>query len=124
MIQVKLDGLTYLIHTCNYQCLVPDKGGKLICRATNDRKSKENTKHVLIDLPNNFSKPFIERFGKSGLATPIRNESNKIISFKSNLDYFHPKICIFRLGSMAMIKFHHVKKGRLLHVGQYIRYNV
>ena len=46
---------------------------------------------MLIDFPNNFSKPCIELLGKPGLAAPIRNESNGIIYFKSNLDYFHPK---------------------------------
>ena len=77
VIQVQLDGLTYLIHTCNSQFLVPDKDVKLIFRATNYRKSEDNTKHMLIDLPNNFSKPSIELLEKSGLATPIHNESNK-----------------------------------------------
>ena len=88
---MKLDGLTYLVHTCNYRCLFPDKDGKLICRATNYRKSEDNTKNVLIDLPNNLSKPCIERLLNSGLDTPTRKNSNAIVSFKSNLDYFHPK---------------------------------
>ena len=39
VIQVQLDGLKYLIHTCNSQCLDPDKYGKLICHATNYQKS-------------------------------------------------------------------------------------
>ena len=108
MIQVQLDGLTYLIHTCNSRYLVHDKDRKLICRAKHYQKSQDNTKHVLVDLLNIFSKPCIERFEKSGLATPIRNKSKTIVSFKSNLDYFHPKN-IFRLGSMEMITFHHVK---------------
>ena len=61
VIQVQLDGLTYLIHTYNYRCLVPDKYGKLICHAKNYWKSEENTKHVLIYLPKKISKPYIER---------------------------------------------------------------
>ena len=112
MIKVKLDGLKYLIHKCNFSCLIPDKYGKLICRATNYRKSEDNTKHVLIDLPNNFSKQCIEHLEKSGLATPVRNESNEFFSIKRKSKN------IFRLESMAMINFHHVKQGRLLHVGQ------
>ena len=39
VIQVQLDGLEYLIHTCNSRCLAPDKYGKVICRATNYRNS-------------------------------------------------------------------------------------
>ena len=35
VINVQLDGLKYLIHTCNSRFLVPDKDGKLIFRATN-----------------------------------------------------------------------------------------
>ena len=46
---------------------------------------------MLIYLPKIFSKPCIERLEKLGLDTPIHNESNNIFSFKSNLDYFHPK---------------------------------
>ena len=45
VIQMQLYGLTYLIHTCNSWCLVPDKYGKLICRATNYQNLEENTKH-------------------------------------------------------------------------------
>ena len=123
VIQVQLDNLTYLIPTCNSRFLVPDKYGKLIFRATNYRKSEENIKHVLIYLPNNFSKPCIKCLEKLGLDTPIRNKYNKIVYFKSNLDYFHPKN-ILRLGSMEIITFHHVKKGSLLHVDQYRIYNV
>ena len=48
---------------------------------------------------------------KSGLDTLIRNNCNKIDSFKSNLTYFHPKR-IFHLGIMVMINFQHVKQGR------------
>ena len=44
-----------------------------------------------MDLPNNSSKRYIERLEKSGLATIIRTKCNTIVSFKSNLDYFHPK---------------------------------
>ena len=51
VIHVQLDGLTYLIHTRNCRCLVPDKDRKLIYRAKNCRTSEENTKHVLIDIP-------------------------------------------------------------------------
>ena len=91
VIEVQTDGQTYLIHTCNSRCLVPDKDGKLICRATNYRKSKENTKHVLTDLPNNFSKPCLERLEEAGIAILERNNDGDIISFKSHLDYFHPK---------------------------------
>ena len=89
VIQVKLDGLAYLIHTCNSRCLVPDKYGKLIFRATNDCKSEENTEHVLIYLPKHLSKPCIERLEKSVLTTKILKKSKTIVSFKSNLDYFH-----------------------------------
>ena len=39
-IKVQLYGLTLLVHTFNYVCLAPNKYGKLICRATNDRKSE------------------------------------------------------------------------------------
>ena len=91
---MQLDGLTYLIYTCNPQCLVPDKYGKLIFRATNHRKSEDNTKHALIDLPNNLSKPCTKCFEKSGLAKIILNKCNKTVSLKINLDYFHPKIYI------------------------------
>ena len=92
VIQVQLDGMTYLIHICNSPCLVPHKYGNLICCAKNDRKSEENTKHVLIDLPNNLSKLCIEFLEKSGLSTPIRNNRNKVVSFKSNLGFFIKKI--------------------------------
>ena len=64
-------------------------------------------------------KTCFERLERSGLATPIRNESKAIVSFKSNLVIFILKN-IFQLGSMAMITFHRVKQGRLLHVGQCI----
>ena len=60
VIQVQLDGFTYLIHTCNPQCLVPDKYGKFICRSKNYWKLEDNTKHVLLDLLNNFSELCIE----------------------------------------------------------------
>ena len=103
--------------------MAPDKDGKLICLEINDRNSEGNKNNVLIYLPNSLDKPCIERLEKSGLDTPIRNISNAIISFKINLDYFHPED-IFCLGSMAMITFHRVKQGHLLHVGQCIIYNV
>ena len=118
MIQVQHGGLKYLIRICNSQGLVPDK----ICRVTNHQKSEENTKHVLIYLLKSFSKPCIECLETSGLATIIHNECNQFFSFKSNFDYFHPKK--FRLGSMAMITFCHVKQERLMHVGQFRIYNV
>ena len=109
VIQVQLDGLNYLIHICNSICLVPDKYGNLIYRATNYWKSEENTKHVLIVLPKNFSKSCIKHLGKSGLATLTHNECDEIVSFRINLDYFHPKN-IFRHGSMSMITFHLAKQ--------------
>ena len=56
--------------------------------------------------------------------TPICNDSNQIIFFKTNFDYFHPEIYIFRIGSMEMITFHNVKQGRLLDSGQCIIYEV
>ena len=91
IIQVQLDGLTYLIYACNSQWLVPDKDGKLILCTKNYQNSEENTKHVLIDLPNNFSKPCIKRLEKSVLVALIHNKCNAIVSFNSNLDYFYPK---------------------------------
>ena len=53
--------------------------------------SQERKKHVLIYLPKNFSNLCIERLEKSGLSTLIRNESNEIIYFKSELGCFHQK---------------------------------
>ena len=38
LIQVKTDGLTYLIHTCNYQCLVHDKDGKVMRQIIGSQK--------------------------------------------------------------------------------------
>ena len=61
VIQVQLDVFTDLIHTCNSQCLFTDKYVNLICHTTSYCTAKENTKHVLIYIPNNFSKPCIER---------------------------------------------------------------
>ena len=123
MIQIQLDVLTYLIHTCNSQCMVPDKYEKLIFCATNDRKSAENTKHVLIDLPNNFSKPCIERLkNQVWLHQSVRSATNFFLSKVTWIMFIQENI--FRLGSMAMITFHHVKQGRLLHVGQCRIYNV
>ena len=123
MIQLQPDRFTYLIHTCNSRCLVPDKDGKLVCRATNYQKSEENTKHVLIDIPKKFSKTCIERLEKLGFATPIRNDSKKNVSFKSNLDYFHPKkhILPWKYGNDNISP---CEKGRLLYAGQCIIYNV
>ena len=46
---------------------------------------------MLIDLPNNFSKPCIERLEKSVLATLIRNKCSENISFKIKLNFFHLK---------------------------------
>ena len=89
MIQVQLYGFTYLIHTGNSQLLVPNKDEKLIYHTTNYWKSEENPNYVLIDIRKNFSKPCTERLEKSGLATPICKESNKSVSFKSNLEYFY-----------------------------------
>ena len=91
MIQVQFDVLTYLIHICNSRCLVPDTDGKLIWCATNYWKSEENTNRVLIDLPGILSKLCIECLGKSGLAAPIRNESNEVVSFKKELWLFSSK---------------------------------
>ena len=54
------DGLTYLVHTCNSRLLVADKDGIFICCEANYQNSEDNTKHVLIDLNNYFSKPCIE----------------------------------------------------------------
>ena len=96
---------------------------KLICCARNYRKSEENVKHMLIYLLYNWSKPCIKGLEKSVLATLICNKCKKIVSFKSNLDYFHKKN-IFRIGSTAMIKFHHVKQERLLNVGPCRIYNI
>ena len=71
--------------------MVHNKDGRFICRATNYRKSEENIKHTLIDLPNNLSKPCIKLLEKSGLVTIIRNKCYEIASFKIILDCFHPK---------------------------------
>ena len=46
------DGLTYLIHACNHHCLVPDKDGTLMCRATNYQKTKINSMNAMMDLHN------------------------------------------------------------------------
>ena len=91
VLEIQLDGLTYLIHTCNARCQVPNKDGVLVCRATNFQKSKENTKHVHDPLPNNFSKPCLQRLEKAGLLDLETNEIGEIISFKSEHDYLHPK---------------------------------
>ena len=41
VVQIQLDVLIYLIHTCNSQLLVPDKYGKLILCATNYQNLEE-----------------------------------------------------------------------------------
>ena len=56
ILKVQVDGMTYFIHICNSRCLVPNKNGKLVCRAKNYQKSKENAKHVVDQLPNIFQK--------------------------------------------------------------------
>ena len=72
--------MTYLIHTCNSRCPVPNKNKKLVCHATNYQKSKENIKHVLDQLPNNFSKEYLIRLEKVGVVEIERNESGEIES--------------------------------------------
>ena len=94
LIEVLNDGSSVLAHTCNARCLVPDKDGNLICRATNYQKSKINTKHVLMDLPNNYSKACLERLEKANLADLYCLPCGEIESFQSPLDYFHPKMHI------------------------------
>ena len=91
VIHMQFNGLTCLIHICNSWFLVPYKDRKLVWCATNYQNSEENTNHVLIDILKYFSKPCIELLEKSGLDTLICNECKKIVSFKSNLDFFHPK---------------------------------
>ena len=112
---MQLDGLTYLIHTYKSWCLVPYKYGRLICCTTNYRNSEDNTKHTLIYLPNKLSKPCTKLLEKSCLATLIRNKKTWILFIQKN---------IFRLGSIAMIKFYHVKQERLLNVGPCRIYNI
>ena len=53
VIRVQIDGLTYLIHTCNSWCLVLDKDEKLIFLAKHYGKSEYNTNHVLIYILKN-----------------------------------------------------------------------
>ena len=89
--EIQRDGLTYLMHKYNHRCLVPDSKGVVCCRTTSYQKSKENTMHAFIDLPNIFSKPCIERLEKANLAKLTRNAADEIVSFKSHIDYFHPK---------------------------------
>ena len=74
VIEIQMDGMTYLMHVCNSRCLVPDKNGNYVCRATNFQKSKENTKHILSPLPNNFSKECLNRLEKAGIVEIKRNE--------------------------------------------------
>ena len=68
-----------------------DENGKLICRSTNYQKTKLNTVHTMMELPNKYSKQCMERLEKAGLATLVRDEHSNIISFKSSEDYFHSK---------------------------------
>ena len=44
-----------------------------------------------MDLPNNFSELCLKRLEKAGVAILERNDDGDIVSFKSHLDYFHPK---------------------------------
>ena len=91
VIEVQLDGMTYLIHICNACCQVPNKDGVLVYWSTNYQKSKENTKHIHTPLPNNFSKPCLQWLEKASLVHLEKNEIGEIISFKSEHDYLHPK---------------------------------
>ena len=90
-IEVQNDGNTYLIHHCNARCLVPDSNGILRCRVNNFRMSQDNTRQSFIALPNEFSDTCLKRLEISGLAALERNEDGEIVSFQSELDYFHPK---------------------------------
>ena len=64
IVKVLEDSSSILAHTYNARCLVPDENGNLVCWATNYEKSKLNTKHVLMDLPNKYSKPCLQRLEK------------------------------------------------------------
>ena len=74
ILKVQVDGITYLINICNSHCLVP-KNRKLVCRAKKYQKSKENKKHVLDQLPNNFTKQCLIMLEKAGVVEIERNKT-------------------------------------------------
>lgn len=89
--EVQEDQYNFTRHRCGPRCLVYDASGKLVCRATNHQISEENTKHSFVPLPSNWSNQCLERLERAGIAELTRNECGNITSFKSHMDYFHPK---------------------------------
>ena len=71
---------------------------------------------MLIDLPNNFSKPCIEHWKNQLCLHQSVMKAKQLFLSKVTCNIFilKKKFC---LRSMAVIIFHHVKQWRLLHVG-------
>ena len=82
----------FLPHRCNDSCLVRNPDGTFRCRKIdNVRASDDNTKHMFMPLPNDYSIPCLKILQDIGLASEliIDNDGN-VIKFLSPLPFFHP----------------------------------
>lgn len=87
------DGETYLGHVCSDSCLVRMPDGSLRCRKLDNAKiSPDNTKHMFLPLPNDYSVQCLKILEEVGLTEKLDiDDDGNVKEFKSNLPFFHPE---------------------------------
>ncbi len=82
----------FLPHICNDACLVKKPDGTFCCRKIDNLKaSPDNTKHMFLPLPNDYSVPCLKILEDIGLTKKLNiDREGNFLDFKSMLPYFHP----------------------------------
>lgn len=90
------NGLKFLGHVCDSQCLVRKDGGQFRCRKLNYLSiSLDNTKHTYMPLPNEISKDCLDRLIKIGMVEEIEvNDNGLQHPYKSKLSFLNPQYYI------------------------------
>ena len=86
------DAAIFLPHKCNNRCLVKTIDGGFRCRMPKYIYMSPNcsTQHF-IELPVHISDECWNTLFKIGVANPLLNEDGNRNTFKSSIDFFHPK---------------------------------
>ena len=83
----------FLPHICNDGCLVKNADGTFRCRKIDNLKaSPDNTKHMFLDLPNDYSVACLRILEAIGMTKELEiDDDGNVLKFVSTLPFFHPK---------------------------------
>ena len=92
VISVYENATKFLSHRYNNKCLVYNPDGLFRCyKIDNLRASTDDTKHMFIPLPNNYSIPCLKILEEIGPTSELSiDENGNVINFKSPIPFFHP----------------------------------